>query len=177
MFAMDVPYVPPEENTVILAQAAVTQGQVHRPNYLMKACDQIGTEEDSKSATNYINPAGSIWIYMMRLRKKELDFSDFKPVLLKGPQHGVLEYKETVSSGPYNGYRKQIRRGYLYTPEPGFVGNDSATFLVEFEGKYYQVEQEIQVVKGFQWPAEDMDKVCHDSLKLIKLSRSGAKGL
>jgi hypothetical protein len=38
---------------------------------------------------------------------------------------------------------------FSYTPEPGFLGKDSALYMAEFEGKLYKIQMNILVTKGF----------------------------
>jgi hypothetical protein len=152
MFTIDVPYVPVEEAPIVLAQATA-QNQQPQPDYILRSCTET-MHEDEPSAISIVSPGGVVADYIMGLRKKGLNLSDFKPTLLIGPQHGTL--KEIVLQ---HGTLKEIvvhdktwfvpshddYLSYVYDPNPGFLGKDSATFMVEFEGKYYKVEIEIQV--------------------------------
>jgi hypothetical protein len=141
MFTIDVPYTPVEEVPVVLAQTA-TQNPRPQPDYILKSC--IETEhEDKPSAISSVDPAAAVLLYVQRLRKKPLDISGFKPTLLVEPQHGRLN--EIVVHDESLVPHHDDYRSYIYYPDPGYIGEDSATFMVEFEGKYYKVEIEIQV--------------------------------
>jgi hypothetical protein len=144
------------------------------PDYILKSCTEKEQDMRPNSALRMVSPAGLVRTYISNLRKKNVNISKFTPALLSEPQHGTLEYRVGRDTSPGAGLEfdgeEIVERYYVYDPEPGFVGKDSATFMVEFEGRYYQVEIEIQVRRGFI--DQNDDQGCSYGPKVIKVRKS-----
>jgi hypothetical protein len=171
MFTIDVPYAPIEEAPIVLTQTSAEKQQP-QPDYILKSCTEKEHAMRPNSAIRFVDPAGVVADYIRDLRNKALNISDFKPILLSGPKYGTLKYtvSRDTSAATTIAWGKEgtIYRGYVYDPVPGFLGEDSATFMVEFEDKYYKVEIEIQVRTSI----DDHDNQgCNFAPKVIKVRK------
>jgi predicted Zn-dependent protease len=174
MVTVEMPFVPAQDEAIVLVQAATSGSSTPQADYILQACAQIENRND-ESPVRMVNPAGAVRIYIQSLRKKSLDNSDFMPTLLRRPKHGMLTYESVLDDSVATTIRfghGVIYRYYMYDPDPGFEGKDSARFMVEFEGKHYQIEMEINVIKGFIDTAPD----CYRPkvIKVYKPSRGDA---
>ncbi len=138
MFIMDVPSVPPQETPIVLAQAGSMATTVPLPDYLLKECQETEHTGNRPSALRSVDPAGLLRNFIESARKAAIDdLSLFKPSLLQGAQHGKIT--ESVSNSG--------RIAYRYDPNPGYIGDDQAIFMVEFEGKHYKFILQIKVME------------------------------
>ncbi len=134
MFTMDIPYTPIQDAPIVLAQAAVSGAgsNTQQPIYLLKTCDEF-----QSGVEGWATPAG--WLAVSLGNQNNRDILDdrtalasIKITLLEAPKHGTFTPDSTG-------------QGYLYTPEPGYLGNDKAVFMAEFEGKYYKIVENLIV--------------------------------
>ncbi|MEQ1525371.1 MAG: hypothetical protein ABL911_01320 [Gallionella sp.] len=103
----------------------------------------------SYSAINAVEPIGAAQLYFRDFEHHEVLGSTVVTVL-RSPQHGVLE-PASVGYGTYS-----------YLPELGYFGQDSATFLVEMDGKKIRVEFSFKVLHGVadDYTKEQYKKLC-----------------
>lgn len=128
MFIMDVPYVPAEQPTVVLAGGISTATK--QPSYILKECQGVPSTGDPRSAQRSVDPAGALRNYIENRGNAVLDIADFKnPTLVEGPKHGKMtrgvDTKGFVSFG--------------FDPTPEFIGKDRAVFTVEYKGQLYKI--------------------------------------
>ena len=167
MFTMDVPYVPPQDAPIVLAQATNTSSP---PDYLLKTCDEVPTAGGAVTAMNLVNPAAWLVGELKRpqngpqvLTQSQLMalVASVKLTQLQGVTHGQLipHSADGTSDG---------RVVYEYRSEPGYVGKDQAIFMAEFEGKRYKIIANVVVSMTInendpQCPAPQLIKVTKPS--------------
>ena len=137
MFIMDVPYVPAQETSIALAQAATPgAGNTLQPDYLLNVCSETESTGDPMSAMRGVDPAYGLKNYIQNQIHHYVDIATIKNItLLEGTTKGKLNAKTSDSGRVY----------FMYDPEPGYVGNDKAVFMTEFEGKRYKIVVELHV--------------------------------
>jgi hypothetical protein len=141
MFVMDMPDVPEQYAPVVIAQAsqAQTSGKTDRT---IGVCQLIENRPESiRSAINGLSPLQSASIFFSSVENREVGIEG-KASVLQGPAHGTLEELGGVDRG-----------GYLYIPMSNFLGQDSATMLVEIGGFKVKVMYFFNVLEGV---ADDM---------------------
>lgn len=153
--SVSVPQTP-----IVLAQAATPA--VLQPDYLLKICGEKASTGDTNFLTNGINPAGGLKNFLQNRDKEYVDLAAIKITLLEGPKHGELE-GETVSGV----------LAFMYYPQEGYVGNDKAIFMAEFEGKRYKIIVELHVFDIS--PMESQPSSCPPP-QLIKVNGKPASG-
>lgn len=128
MFILDVPYVPAQQTSIVLTQAATPRANATpQPDYILKICHET---EHATKALSSINPALGLASYLEHHGHKTIDLATIKITLLEGPAHGKL-----ASGG----------LAYIYEPQAEYTGNDKAVFMAEFEGKLYKLVVELHV--------------------------------
>lgn len=133
MFTLDVPYVPPQETPIVLAQAADTTAP---PDYQLIGCNEVPSAGGAVTAMNGVDPAAKLVMTVMQQAHRKFSSNEemsatlasVKLTQLQGVKHGQL-----IPHSP-NG-----RVVYEYRSEPGYVGKDQAIFMAEFEGKRYKI--------------------------------------
>ena len=141
MFTMDVPSVPAQQTPIVLVQASSVDA-MPQPNYILKGCTETENPPiDPTSGTKIVAPATLLAIEVERRGKPFTDFSasvaSIKTTLLEGSTHGKL-IPHTSNTGEMY---------YFYEAEQGYLGNDKAVFMAEFEGKRYKIVMELHVVQ------------------------------
>lgn len=165
MFIMDVPYVPAQETPIVLAQADAS-GISTQPDYILKTCQEYQEDAEPESALHGVEPAGWLANYIAKKDHRRIDAATqvaIKATLLETTKHGKLEQRTAPNGAIY----------FMYYSEPGFVGEDKASFMAEFEGKRYKIVVNIKVLKY----VDDNNPVCFEP-KLIKVTKPslGASG-
>lgn len=140
MFIMDVPYIPAQDNPIVLVQAAATGASTPlQPDYILNACKE--TEHgDPMSAMRGINPVGMLVTYLINKDNRHIDLAteaSIKTTLLQGSKHGNL----VAGTSNYG------RTAYRYDPTPSYIGDDRAVFQAVFEGKVYKIVVDIKVLE------------------------------
>ena len=147
MFTMDIPSVPVQEASWVLAQAPVAN-VTPAVDFLFKACEETQpTPEQPRSAMRAILPAHMLANYYAS-RSKEIKLEDIKTTPLQVPKHGEL--KAEVDNTGITSYR--------YDPAPGFLGNDQAIFLATYGGKRYKIILDIKVL----YVVDERSSTCPD---------------
>lgn len=86
------------------------------------------------SAENSLSPVLSVKNYFYSVENLTVEGKS-SVIVLAGPKHGRLEdIGTTVYDENGSPIRDTGERNYLYIPEPDYLGNDSATLLVEIGG-------------------------------------------
>ncbi|MDP1611500.1 MAG: Ig-like domain-containing protein [Sulfuritalea sp.] len=139
MFVMDVPYVPVQETSVVLAAETATADKgTLTVSYILKDCQPVPSMGDPKSAERVVDPASALSNYMENRVGHALDFAAFKnPTLIEGPKHGKMT-REVDSKGDV---------AFGFDPTPEYVGSDVAVFTVDYQGRQYKVIFELKVRK------------------------------
>lgn len=102
-----------------------------------------------------VSPASVLESYWYDKYNEVLAIKDAKVTLLQGPAHGVVEASNFVSElGPY----------FEYAPNPGFLGEDKITFLIELGDKHVKVVITLIVVEN---SVDQGDSPCFRGAKRI----------
>ncbi|MDR3055624.1 MAG: hypothetical protein LBU53_09520 [Zoogloeaceae bacterium] len=145
-------YMPSQEMPVVLAQTS-SGTTTPQADYILKNCQHTADTSDPRSAVRWVDPAGMLQDYMQNQNKnKRSDIVEFKPVLLQGTKHGKLTEEVSKDASNYG------RIAYYYDPDNGYLGNDQAIFMVEFQGNYYKVVVDLKVVGTYN--DYDDDRFC-----------------
>lgn len=165
MFTLDVPAVPPQAPAIVLAQAtnpALGASTQPKFDFQLNTC-QVTHQEEAQSAMRGVDPAGMLWYALSttgNAKERRLAQSgvlkESKVSLLTNAKHGNL-FPEVDTEG---------LTSFHYDPNPGFVGDDQATFLAEYAGKRYKIILKLKVFAG---PVDDRFAIC-PSPTLIRLS-------
>lgn len=132
MLPMDMPYAPPQQTPIVLAQAAAP-GATAQPDYLLNACEEKPSAGGLITAMNMVDPATLLAVQLENSGKQFADFTaavaSIKLTQLVATTHGKL-----IPQPPYAG-----RVYYEYRSEPGYVGKDQVVFMAQLEGKRYKI--------------------------------------
>jgi hypothetical protein len=138
MFIPDMPNVPPQDVPVMIAQANQAQASDVTTIRTLGVCQPIPNMPDSPpSLDNVAEPIGEAKTYFRMYEHQQVTGSATTTILLQ-PKHGILRLlteadRGTIfdsSAGPVD----PTNPGYVYLPEKGYLGKDSATVLVEIGG-------------------------------------------
>jgi len=155
MFILDMPNVPPQDVPVIIAQAEQAQQSTTSKERKMGVCKPIANLPGvAPHLGNLISPIVQAGIYSYLYEHQEIDRSAYATAtasVLQNPKHGVMRLVTEAdrgtlfsrSSGPLD---PAAPAAYVYLPEQGYLGNDSATFLVDIGGKKIKVVYYFKVV-------------------------------
>jgi hypothetical protein len=146
MFTMDMPNVPPQYAPVMLAQASQVETNSNRT---LGFCQLIeNPEHPDGSAVNGISPVVAARIYFNEYEHKRIEGASLVTVL-KNPVHGTLIDEGTLVRAGVNGPLKESgERHYSYLPNPGYLGKDSATLLVQIGGYKVKIVLSLHVLAG-----------------------------
>jgi len=140
----------------------ISTGATPQPDYILKYCSETESGGDPRSAMRGVDPAGMLWIYLQNRDKHAIDLANIKNItLLEGTKHGE------ITAGVDN----TGLTSYHYNPEPEYVGNDRAAFMVEYQWVRYKIVVDLHV---FSIVMENMPSSCPPP-KLIKVNKP-AKG-
>lgn len=155
MFTMDVPYVPLQDAPIVLAKAG-NANVVSSPDFIFRACKETEHRpNDSRSALRGVDPAGMLEVYYLRLGKT-INIAEIKTTVLENPKHGKLT-AEIDNAGLVD---------YRYDPIPGYLGDDSTTFMADYGGKRYKIIVTIKVL-----PSMDENSSVCPKPQLIKVTK------
>ena len=147
VFTLDVPAVSVQLPAITLAQAASPApgaSPLGKLDYQLNACQET-EQSDPQSAMRGVDPAGMLWYALgsfgnakeRRLSQDEV-IRATKVSLVSNAKHGNL-FPEVDNEG---------LTSFHYDPNPGFVGDDQATFLAEYAGKNYKIVLNLKVFSG-----------------------------
>jgi hypothetical protein len=162
MFIMDVPSVPVPQTPIVLVQAATPAAP--QPDYILKTCKETGSTGDTRYLMNGVDPAGMLAVYLGNRSNRDIlndsaALATIKITLLEGTKHGELDGTGSLA--------------FMYEPTEGYVGNDKAIFMAEFEGKRYKIIVELHVFDVA--PMESQPSSCPPP-QLIKVQNKQASG-
>ena len=150
MFVMDVPYIPEMDTPVLMVQAGPPAPPA---DYIFNACKETFEDPNPRSAIYAVDPAYMLRNYLVNVDQHQgVRPEDIKVKLLQGTQHGDL-----LSSVSNYG-----RTTFHYDLTSGFIGDDRAIFMAEYQGKYYKIILDIKVLYGVdEYNSECPDPVLH----------------
>jgi hypothetical protein len=138
MFVMDVPYVPEQQETIVLAQEN-SKSSNRQADYVLKVCQEIESTGEFRSAMHTVDPKGFLAVFMGNRAGYEIDPSEVNnPIQLEAPKHGSLV--GVIGDADY--------KFFYYDPIRDYDGVERAVFQVEYQGKIYSVDFELRVAKG-----------------------------
>ena len=150
MFVLDMPDVPPQFSQVMIAQTNQAQAGAAKPERALGVCHPVANASGAtRTLENVVDPVLTAKAYFRLYEKQKIEGLG-KVTILQGPKHGVLRLVTEAdrgqlfssSSGPVTDETKL----YVYLPEPGYIGKDSATVLVEVGGFKVKVIYALQAV-------------------------------
>jgi len=146
MLIPDMPAAPPQSPPVVLiAQTNQAQGTTNNTERVLGVCEVVANEEK-----NYPNSIAAAETYFVNYDHLDgfthEDWLAAKTTILIQSKHGTLV---EVVTDPH------LSRDYRYTPDKGYVGNDSADVLVEIKGMKVKVHYFIHVLEYGEKDAYD----------------------
>jgi hypothetical protein len=139
MFVMDMPDVPPQFAPIVVAQTTQAQQSMIKVDRTLGVCQVVQNPAHTHipgedfNAQNSTAPFGVVKNYIYDFEERIVE-ADGKMTILQNPKNGILR-----------GYPAE--RNYLYIPNQGFVGKDSATILVEMDGRKFKLIYDIHVLE------------------------------
>ena len=151
MFIPDMPNVPPQEVPVLIAQANQAQAGDVKTMRTLGVCEPV--PNSNYSLENVFSPKGSAAFYLRTFEHQSVANTDPATVtILQQPKHGTLRLVTQADVGTIlesGGDPVNPADGlYFYLPENGYLGKDSATFLVEIAGVKVKVVYFLQAIQG-----------------------------
>ena len=130
MFIPDMPNVPPQDVPVMIAQANQAQSGDVKTTRSVGICHPVSNGTlSTQSLENVIDPIGEAKGYFDLYEHQSVTGSAIITVLQQ-PKHGILRLV-TEADNFGIGRFDPTDPGYVYLPEKGYLGKDSATVLVE----------------------------------------------
>lgn len=162
MFVPDMPNVPPQNVPVMIAQASQMQQDPANTNRTVGVCQALSNPPLGllpgavATAQNSLTPAGDAIQYFRIVENRAISGSSTVTVL-ENPKHGKLEDLGTVVFDE-NGHaiRDTGERSYNYIPESGYLGQDSATLLVEIGGFKVKMVYTFKVATAVDYKNEEV---------------------
>lgn len=151
MLIPDMPNVPPQYVPVMIAQANQAQPNDVATMRATGVCYPVPS--NYYSGENTLSPIVNAKAYFSIYEHKKVASSEATTVtVLQQPKHGILRLVTEAdrgvlfssSSGPAN----PDNPNYAYLPEKGYLGKDSASFLIEIGGVQVKVVYFFQAVEG-----------------------------
>ena len=173
MFIPDMPNVPPQDAPVMIAQANQAQQGDVTTTRTLGVCH--AAPNNHYSAENGIGPVASADFYLEQYEHRKVDYNHPSGVVtvLQQPKHGVLRLLTEADRGTFfdssAGSIDPADPGYLYLPELGYEGKDSATLLVETGGVKVKVKYFFQAISGVLGN-DGVDKYCGSKGMFWKIS-------
>jgi hypothetical protein len=126
---------PPQNSPVMIAQASQGKQSAAKTDRTVGICQALSNPAlDGAVATaeNSLTPAGAATTYFLSFENRKVA-GPSKVTVLEYPKHGKLEDLGTFVTR--NGVQVDTgKKTYDFIPESGYLGQDSATFLVEIGG-------------------------------------------
>ena len=147
MFTVDIPSAPLPETAMVLAQAVtptaspttLVASSNHKPDYILKDCQEFPNPIAEGSAEHGIAPALALANYYETYFKRNVDVDAIHTSILVEPKHGAIYSLEKMNT--YGDL-------YSYDPKAGFFGEDKVVFQAEFGGKTYKIVMKLMVIRG-----------------------------
>ena len=151
MFISDMPNVPPQNTPVIIAQANQAQAGDVTTTRTIGVCHPAPNGD--YNGENTIDPIGEAGFYLRSYEHQKVQNIGTATVLQQ-PKHGTLRLLTEADRGTlFDPDRRHANEPLdpaaalqVYLPESGYLGKDSATFLVEIGGKQVKVKYYFQAL-------------------------------
>ena len=149
MFIPDMPNAPPQNVPVMIVQANQAQASNATTARTIGIC--AASPNQNYSLENVIEPIGSSQDYFQMYENRTVT-GPATVTVLQQPKHGVLRLVTQADVGtilPSGGDPVDPAAGlYFYLPESAYVGNDSATILVDFGSVKVTVKYYFHAING-----------------------------
>ena len=149
MFTMDMPYPPDQQVPVVLVadRSAASGKSTKRYDFILNDCRPVSSwDEEPDSGERYIDPVGMLINYMNNNRQSGAGIDLYKDralfrnlTLIESVKHGSIVAVEEKFKGA------EDFEYFHYNPILDYKGQDSASFMVEFEGKQYKIAVDLLV--------------------------------
>ncbi|OFZ66614.1 MAG: hypothetical protein A2V79_06080 [Betaproteobacteria bacterium RBG_16_56_24] len=148
MFIPDMPNVPPQDVPVMIAQANQVQSGDLTTTRTIGVC--FPAPNDNYSGENGLSPINSAAFYLRRYEHQKVADTDPATItILQQPSHGTLRLVTEADGNRFGeGRFVAADQRYVYLPEKGYLGKDSATVLVEIGGVKVKVVFFFQAISG-----------------------------
>jgi len=160
MFPIDMPPVPPQEQTIVIAQADSAQQQVTGKERILGVCHPVPNSIPPEGARGeyVVDPIYNAEGYFIKYEHKTVTGAT-NVTVLKEPQNGTLQLMTAANVASF-GFGRFVEgsKSYAYFPNPGYIGKDRATFLVDIGG------QKVKVVYFFQSVGHPLGNTGFDEL-------------
>jgi hypothetical protein len=149
MLVPDMPNVPPQFVPVLIAQANQAQPNDVTTIRALGVCQPVPNNNNNYSLDNVEDPILSAIDYMQAFENKTVT-GPATTVILQQPKHGVLRLVTEADGNSFGeGTFVAADQLYVYLPEQGYVGKDSATIQVDFgNGLKVNVKYYFQAING-----------------------------
>jgi len=128
----DMPNVPPQNVPVIIAQANQAQPGDVSTLRAIGVCHPAPNGD--YNSQNMVDPIGEAGFYLRSYEHQKVQNIGTVSVL-KQPAHGVLRLMTEADGNTFGeGRFVAADQLYVYLPEAGYLGKDSASFVVEIAG-------------------------------------------
>ena len=121
-----------------------------KPDMVLKECMDTVAYEHPRGG-DWLTPIGAVRAYWSERYGKILRLLNSKTTVLEPPQHGTITGPEITSDDTLDDKKQYVRDNFKgtfhYRPNPGFLGNDQVTFLVEVAGQKVKVITKLIVQK------------------------------
>lgn len=146
MFIPDMPDMPPQNVSVMIAQANQAQAGTAKTPRTIGVC--APSPSHHYSLENVIEPIYSAQSYFRMIEKSSVT-GPATVTILQQPKHGVLRLV-TEADGDRFGVGRFVASNQLhvYLPDANYVGKDSATLLVNFVSVKVTVKYYFQAING-----------------------------
>jgi hypothetical protein len=171
MFIPDVPDAPPQNVPVLIAQA--NQGQ--RGDSTTRT---LGVCRVVPNGPQLVTPTMEYVLLPQFDAQDYLDLYEHRTVtgtptvtILQQPQHGNMRLITEADGNAFaSGRFDPTNPGYVYLPEKGYLGRDSATVLAEIGGIKVKVVYFFQTTDGGTVPESLADRLCGKKGSTWKIS-------
>jgi hypothetical protein len=147
--AIDMPNVPPQNVPVMIAQANQAQASNATITRTIGVCATAPNQ--NYSGENGTSPVADVSFYLRQYENRTVT-GTASTTVLQQPKHGVLRLLTEADRGTLFGSTADALDpadpGYVYLPESSYVGQDSATILVDFGSVKVTVKYYFHAVSG-----------------------------
>ena len=151
MFIPDMPNVPPQDVPVMIAQAKQVLPGDTATIRTIGVCSP--SPNQNYSAENGLAPLVPAGFYLEQYEHQTVT-GQATTVILQQPKHGVLRLvteadRGTLFDGSAGPMNPAAAAGfYVYLPEKGYLGKDSAALLVDVGGRKVKIVYFLEAIEG-----------------------------
>lgn len=156
--------IPPQYLPVMVAQATQAQAGRAKSERVMGVCKAVPNGSHSEpSLMNVANPVLIAKQYFYLYEQRTIE-GPGKVTHMQRPKHGAFRLVTEADRGQLfsssSGPVTEESKLYAYLPEPGYIGKDSATILVEVGGHRVKVIYFFQAVNVNDFGLDSVERYC-----------------